>query len=167
MALFSNLDFNKACNKIPLFTRSESLYAITDTLPSTPTPPQLNASDTAIQTENVFLIVKEMPKFPCDENLAISNSDCSIASLNKFIYSQMRYPAVARKENIQGKVIVSFTVRTDGSISDVVVERGIGGGCDEEAIRIIKLMPKWLPGKNKGKLVNVKYKLPLSFRLEE
>jgi protein TonB len=72
---------------------------------------------------------------------------------------------MARESSIQGTVYVTFVVERDGSVTDVRVLRGIGGGCDEEAIRVIKAMPKWNPGKQRGKPVRVQFNMPIKFTL--
>ena len=79
----------------------------------------------------------------------------------------IRYPEAAIKNNVQGTVYVSFIVRTDGSVTDVKILRGIGSGCDEEAMRVVKLMPKWNPGEEKSKAVDVIFNLPIKFALGE
>ena len=78
----------------------------------------------------------------------------------------MKYPAIARENGIEGVVYVGFVVGKDGSIRDVQVKRGIAGGCNEEAIRVIKLMPNWNPGKQNGKAVSVAFTIPVKFKLE-
>jgi protein TonB len=83
----------------------------------------------------------------------------------EFIGRNLKYPQEARENGIQGRVFVSFIVETDGSISNVKVEKGIGGGCDEEAVRVVKAMPQWHPGKKQGKAISDSYVLPFSFRL--
>ena len=83
----------------------------------------------------------------------------------EFIGRNLKYPQKARENGIQGRVFVSFIVETDGSISNVKVEKGIGGGCDEEAVRVVKSMPHWLPGKKQGKAISGSCMLPFSFRL--
>src|SRR5690606_1784840 len=100
----------------------------------------------------IFTYVSQMPEFP--------------GNVNEYFYKNLRYPDFARENNIQGKVILRFVVSEDGSISDVQVQRGIGGGCDEEAIRVLKKMPKWKPGKQNGVPVKVYYSVPISFKLE-
>jgi len=84
----------------------------------------------------------------------------------KFLVANIKYPEEAKKKGIQGKVFVSFIVKADGSISDVKVKQGIGSGCDEEAIRVIKMMPKWVPGEVKGKPVDIVCVLPIMFQLD-
>lgn len=83
-----------------------------------------------------------------------------------YLNRSLRYPRRAVQAGIQGRVIVQFVVNRDGSIGDVKLVRGIGGGCDEEAIRVVANMPAWKPGLQHGKPVRVNYKLPISFRLE-
>ncbi|HEY9113120.1 MAG TPA: energy transducer TonB, partial [Bacteroidales bacterium] len=76
------------------------------------------------------------------------------------------YPALAKESGIQGRVFINFVVEIDGRITDVKVLRGIGGGCDEEAVRVVQSMPKWKPGKQRGKPVRVSYNLPVKFTLQ-
>ena len=83
-----------------------------------------------------------------------------------YLMANVKYPETAKTNKIQGKVMVSFNVMKDGAVSDVKVMKGIGSGCDEEAIRVVKGMPKWKPGQNKGKKVNVHMVLPIQFKLE-
>jgi protein TonB len=84
-----------------------------------------------------------------------------------YLQKTMRYPAVARENGTQGKVIVSFVCERDGSLTDIHVTRGIGDGCDEEAARVIKASPKWSPGIQNGRPVRVAYSVPISFALSE
>lgn len=83
----------------------------------------------------------------------------------EYVKKNLKYPTKARKENIQGKVYVSFIVERDGSISDVKITRSIGGGCDEEAERVLKNSPKWKPGKQRHQPVRVRMSIPIGFRL--
>jgi len=83
----------------------------------------------------------------------------------KFLVKVMRYPAAARERGVQGRVLVSFVVERDGSLTDIKVARGIGSGCDEEAVRVMKLSPKWIPGSQNGNPVRVAYTMPLSYAL--
>ncbi len=85
--------------------------------------------------------------------------------LNAYFNDNLHYPKTARKQNIQGKVIVVFLINEDGSISDVRLLSGIGGGCDEEALRVVKNMPAWTPGKKDGKAAKIYMKQPVSFEL--
>ena len=83
-----------------------------------------------------------------------------------FIGTNIRYPKYAQDHGISGRVLVRFVVETDGSITNVEVLQGIGGGCDEEAVRVVKSMPKWKPGKQRGKAVRVQFNLPVRFSLQ-
>lgn len=85
----------------------------------------------------------------------------------KFIQKKMRYPSIARQQEIQGTVFVSFVVNGDGTISDVVVIRGIHPDCDKEAIRVVSLLPGWMGGKHNGNPVAVKMVLPITFSLKK
>ncbi|MEI6884043.1 MAG: energy transducer TonB [Bacteroidota bacterium] len=103
----------------------------------------------------VFLIVEEPPTFPGGD-----------AALYKWLGENLKYPEEAKELGIQGRVFVSFVVEPDGSTSNAVVKRGIGGGCDEEALRIVKAMPKWGAGKQRGQPVRVQFNLPIKFTLQ-
>lgn len=87
------------------------------------------------------------------------------AGLNDYLQKNLRYPAEAQRAKIQGKVIVGFVVTDVGRIADVQVKQSVGGGCDEEAVRVVKGMPNWTPGQLNGKPVNVQTSLPFSFTL--
>lgn len=89
-----------------------------------------------------------------------------MAALMAFIRKNLNYPAAAREDDIQGRVIVAFVVNAKGEIENAKVERGIGGGCDAEALRVINAMPRWKPGKQNGHFVKVYYRLPISFKLQ-
>jgi protein TonB len=84
----------------------------------------------------------------------------------KFLRQNIKYPAEAIRKQIEGKVIINFIVEKDGSVSNVKVLNGIGGGCDEEALRVIKLMPRWNPGKQSGMPVRVLFNLPITYKLK-
>ena len=105
---------------------------------------------------DVHQIVEQMPKFPNGQE-----------ALMLYIAEQVKYPAEAKKAGAQGRVFIGFIVEPDGSLSDFKVLRGIGYGCDEEALRVVKSMPKWQPGMHRGKAVRVQYLVPVNFRLEE
>ncbi len=82
-----------------------------------------------------------------------------------YLQKNMRYPAVAKENNVQGKVFVTFVVERDGALTDIKVVRGIGSGCDEEAIRVLKSSPRWTPGIQNGRPVRVQYTMPINFTL--
>ena len=108
-----------------------------------------------VQEQEIFQIVEEMPSYPGGEG-----------KLMEYVAKNIKYPQIARETGIQGRVFVGFVVEPDGSVSNVKVLRGIGGGCDEEAMRVVKSMPKWKPGKQRGKAVRVSYMLPVNFKLQ-
>ena len=103
----------------------------------------------------VFDVVEQMPSFPGGD-----------AELMKFLHDHMKYPAVAEENGIQGRVICTFVVERDGSISDVKIVKSVDPSLDKEAIRVLKSMPKWIPGKQNGSAVRVKYTVPVTFRLQ-
>lgn len=105
--------------------------------------------------EEIFTIVEDMPTFPGGEK-----------AMFEYLGKNTKYPTLAKESGIQGVVYVTFVIEKDGSVSDVKVLRGIGGGCDEEAVRVVKSMPSWAPGKQRGKPVKVQYNLPYRFVLQ-
>lgn len=102
-----------------------------------------------------FKIVEQMPTYAEGE-----------AAMFEFIYANIQYPPIAKDNWIQGTVYATFVVEKDGSISNVKIVRDIGGGCGEEAARVIKLMPNWLPGRQRGRPVRVQFTLPVKFMLK-
>ena len=111
--------------------------------------------DETYKQDEILTVVEKMPEFPGGEK-----------EMYKFILKNLRYPEIARENNIQGMVFVSFVVSKEGSLRDIKVLRGIGFGCDEEAMRVILRMPKWEPGTQRGKPVDVRYTLPFNFKLK-
>jgi len=90
-----------------------------------------------------------------------------IGKFYEYLSKNIRYPAVAKENNIQGKVFLTFVVEKDGAITDVKVLRGLGSGCDEEAMRVLRAAPKWKPGIQNGRPVRVQYQVPISFALQQ
>jgi len=105
-------------------------------------------------TDKVYEVCEQMPTFPGGD-----------AALMKYLAENVKYPALAIKAQEQGRVVVSFTVEKDGAISDVKVARSVTPSLDAEAVRVVKAMPKWTPGKQDGQLVRVRYNVPVSFKL--
>ncbi len=120
------------------------------------------------QSQKIFKIVDEMPRFPGCEDAQDKKEreNCAFDKMLKFIYTNIKYPESARKAGIQGTVVVSFVVEKDGSISNLKVVRSISPDCDEEVLRVIKMMPNWIPGKQDGEPVRVQFNLPVRFALE-
>lgn len=108
------------------------------------------------EEQTIFEVVEEMPQFP----------EGGQAGLMKYLSSNIKYPTIAQENGTQGRVTVQFVVNRDGSIVDVKVLRGVDPYLDKEAIRVISSMPKWIPGKQRGKPVRVKYTVPVMFRLQ-
>ncbi|NID10881.1 TonB family protein [Fibrella aestuarina] len=102
-----------------------------------------------------FLAVEQMPEFPGGQ-----------AALLNYLQRTLRYPAAASSANISGRVVVGFIVNADGSLADFQLMKGLGFGTDEEALRVLKAMPKWKPGRQSGRPVRVRFNLPIWFTLE-
>jgi TonB family protein len=103
----------------------------------------------------LYTVVENQPSFKGGQEAMV-----------KFLMENIQYPPEAKKKGVQGTVFVQFVVKADGSVTNVKVLRGIGSGCDEEAFRVVKLMPKWNPGTEKGKPVSVAFNLPIKFKLD-
>ncbi len=133
-----------------------------------------DVKDSEGQEDPIFKVVEEMPRFPGCEDIKGSikeKTDCSNQKLIEYIYTNVRYPEIAKEKGIEGVTVVKFVVEKDGSITDVKSERTIGGGCDEEALRVVRsfkeMSQKWIPGKQRGKNVRVQFLLPIKFKLED
>ena len=107
-----------------------------------------------VDEQEIFTIVEEMPEFPGGQAAAL-----------KWIANELKYPAIAQENGVQGRVTVRFTINADGSVVDPVILRGVDPHLDKEALRVIGKMPKWKPGKQRGKAVRVSYNLPVRFKL--
>lgn len=108
-----------------------------------------------IEPDKVYTYVEQMPQPPG-----------GMAGLMQYINKNLRYPAAARRSAVEGKVFVRFVVRPDGRLNDFEVIKGLGAGCDEEAVRIFRQMPAWAPGKQNGRLVSVSFTVPVTFVLQ-
>ena len=106
------------------------------------------------EENKVFDVVEQMPSFPGGN-----------AALMNYLSQNIKYPVIAEENGIQGRVIVQFVVGKDGHISDVRVAKSVDPSLDKEAVRVVKGMPKWIPGKQNGQAVTVRYTLPVTFRL--
>ena len=103
---------------------------------------------------SIFQVVELLPEFPG-----------GMAELMKYLQKNTRYPQICKEQGVQGRVIVQFVVNTDSTITDVNVIKSVNPHLDEEAVRVVKAMPKWNPGKQRGELVCVRFTLPVTFRL--
>jgi protein TonB len=108
----------------------------------------------APEGNDIFVVVEQMPQFPGGQEEMV-----------KFLGANLKYPEDAVEAGITGVVYVTFVVEKDGSIAEARVLRGIGGGCDEEAVRVVRSMPKWEPGVQRGVPVRVQYNLPIRYFL--
>lgn len=107
------------------------------------------------EENKVFDVVEQMPSFPGGQ-----------AALMQWLSSNMKYPTIAAENGVQGRVIVQFVVEKDGSVTDVHVAKSVDPSLDKEAARVVKAMPKWIPGKQNGSAVRVKYTVPVTFKLQ-
>lgn len=108
-----------------------------------------------VAEEEIFLVVEEDPEFPG-----------GLEALNKYLAENIKYPQLAKENNITGKVYVTFVVEKNGTVANVKVLRDIGGGCGAEAVRVVKAMPKWKPGKQRGQAVRTQFNVPVGFYLQ-
>ena len=120
----------------------------------------------------IFKVVEQMPRFPGCEEMAGTDKDkekCSQGKLMEYIYTQIKYPAMARELGVEGKVFISFVIDINGDVTDLKLIKDIGGECGDEAMRVVKSMAKlptkWTPGRQRGKAVKVLYNLPVQFKL--
>lgn len=123
-----------------------------------PPPPPEIVKVVAIEKpkeEQIFTAVEQQPEFPG-----------GISAMYKFLGENIKYPSAAQRANVSGKVFMKFVVEKDGSIGFVEVLKGIGFGCDEEALRVIKSMPKWNAGRQNGKNVRVFFQMPVTYKLD-
>ena len=117
----------------------------------------INQQSFSQQEENdtIMDIIEIMPEYPGGEEARM-----------KFIVENIEYPEIAREQNVQGTVYVSFIVEKDGSLTNIKILRGIGSACDKEVIRIVNKMPNWKAGTQRGKAVRVKFNMPVKFQLK-
>lgn len=138
-------------------------------LPPPPPPPPPKEEE----VKEIFKVVEDMPRFPGCEDMSASKDEiraCSNRKMLEFIYENIKYPAIARDNNIEGTVVISFVVDDKGRINDAQIVREIGGGCGAEALRVVNMMndlpQAWTPGKQRGRAVNVLFNLPVKFKLQ-
>ena len=111
-------------------------------------------AQTEVEDDAIFVVAENAPEFPGGND-----------SLYAYIARNIKYPETAKKEKIEGRVFVTFVIEKDGQVSSAKILRDIGGGCGEEAIRVVKNMPKWKPGTQRGNPVRFQFNLPVSFLL--
>lgn len=118
---------------------------------------------------DVMKEVDEMPRFPGCEDKGIKPKklhNCQEMAMLNYVFENVQYPKAAQKAGIEGTSVARFVVDKEGNVTDVEIVRSIGGGCDEETLRVVKSMPKWIPGKHEGKAVKVQMHLPIRYKLE-
>jgi len=118
-------------------------------------PVEIEEKEEEEDEQTIFVVVETMPEFPGGQQ-----------ALFKYLNESVKYPVIAQENNVQGRVIVQFVVEKDGSVTDVQVVRSVDSSLDKEAKRVISSMPKWKPGKQRGKAVRVKYTVPVNFKLQ-
>ncbi len=131
-----------------------------------PTPPVLPPP--VVEDEKEYLMVEYMPRFPGCEDHGLMKEEkykCAEKSMLQFIYSNIKYPHIARENGIEGTVAIQFVVGKDGAITDLKIAKDIGGGCGAEAARVLKMMPTWIPGIQQGNKVKVRYTIPVKYQL--
>lgn len=123
-------------------------------------------------TDKVFAIAEEMPRFPGCEDIAggtAAKAKCAEQKMLEFIYKNIKYPTLASENGVEGTVVLSFVVDTKGNIQNLTILRDIGGGCGAEALRVVEMMnnlpQKWTPGRQQNQAVNVRFNLPVKFKL--
>jgi periplasmic protein TonB len=117
--------------------------------------PQIQQKEEVVEESEIFVVVEDMPEFPGGET-----------ALRSFINKNVNYPVIAAENGIQGKVYVRFVVDKDGSVTNAEIARGIDPSLDQEALRVVRTLPKWKPGKQRGKPVRVSYTVPINFQLQ-
>ena len=147
---------NAGLKRVILVVSLESTTADVSSMPVATAPSTTTASIGTGDKKEVFTVVEQAPMFPGGNQ-----------ALFKFVSDNIQYPEAASKAHVSGKVFVSFVVNTDGSLSDIQILKGIGFGCDAEAVRVMKAMPNWIPGHQSGHPVAVRYNLPIDFRFRE
>lgn len=137
---------------LPLLLLSASL-AMAQT-ESVHVPPPGQVEPVQGTSDAVYTFVEQMPEYPGGNE-----------AMMEFIRKNLRYPEKAKETGVEGRVIVRFVVNEDGTVSDITILRDIGAGCGAEAVHVVKMMPKWKPGKQNGKAVKTYFNLPVMFRL--
>ncbi len=157
LILFTSLSFSGKANPGGLSAgqfapdRVITAYDLLDVLTYAAAPQEKKTAE-----KEVFTVVEKQPSFMGGQDALI-----------KFLLENIQYPAAAKEKVVQGTVYISFIVEPDGTVTNVKVMRGIGSGCDEEAFRVVSMMPKWNPGQQKGKFVRVQFTLPIKFKLDK
>ena len=140
-----------------IFSCSKEISKTTTTTQNSPATSQndrIKGIEAEQPNDQIYRMVEQLPQFPGGEN-----------EMKRFINKQLIYPAAARENNEEGRVIVEFVVMANGEIKSANIVRGVSESLDQEALRVIRLMPKWIPGKQNGQPVNVIMVTPITFQL--
>ena len=157
---------------VDMSVEEESYVQTPDPVKEAPPPPPPPPPPPAPKEEEIFRVVEDMPRFPGCENLSTKQEkqQCADKKMLEFIYSNIKYPAIARENGVEGTAVIQFVVEKDGSVTDAKIVRNPGAQTGEEALRVVNLMNekgfKWVPGKQRGRPVRVQFNLPVKFRLE-
>jgi protein TonB len=142
----------------------------TNFTPPPPPPPPPPVKEAAPE---IFEVVEQMPRFPGCEEMAgddAAKKQCADQKMMQWIYANIKYPNKARELGIDGTAVISFVVSEKGEISEITIRKTVGGGCEEEAYRVVLKMSqmpeKWTPGRQRGQSVKVRYNLPVKFKLK-
>lgn len=151
--------------------RPDPVFETKEDVPPPPPPPPPPPEP---EVEEIFKVVEEMPRFPGCEDMAGTMAEkkaCADKKMLEFLYENLRYPQVARENNIAGTVVIQFVVDEKGNIKNAQVAREIGATCGQEALRVVEMMnnmpERWTPGKQRGRPVKVLFSLPVRFVLKE
>ena len=120
------------------------------------------------EVEPILFAVDEMPRYPACEGEDMDSKarqKCSLKALKMFLRDKLNYPAIARENGVEGTAVLTFVVEKDGSITDLQIKHDPGAGLGIEALRVAKLMSNWIPGKQRGRAVRVRFTLPVKFKL--
>ena len=148
----------KKHSEVPQLDKKESSPKVVEAIyPNIEVPPSLVESNLKNESDEnkIYTVTEEKAEFPGGE-----------LERSKFIQKRINYPEEAQDDGIEGRVIIEFVVEKDGSLSEIVCKRDIGGGCGKEAVRLVSQMPKWKPAIIKGKPVRSRLMMPILFRLE-
>ena len=115
--------------------------------------------------EPIYQLVQDMPTFPTCDNNKDEDRKCTVSAIEAFLNENLEYPEYAYKNGVEGTCVISFIVEKDGSLSDFKIVRNVGAGMGEEALRVLKMLPNFKPGEQRGKPVRVQQNIPVRFRI--
>ncbi len=148
-----------------------SLSKVTNDVIKTPPPilpERKEKEEEGVEQESVFRIVEEMPRYPGCENMKgniAEKKKCADEKMMDFLYSNLKYPEQAKANGTQGTTVISFIIEEDGRVTSHKILKKVKDGCSEEALRLVKMFPRWIPGKQQKRPVRVQFTIPISFAL--